>query len=101
MPYKEKQIEKLYWSVGEVAQMLDIYPSAVRFWLREFNLDGKVKRRGDHQGDYRKLTRKDVEVLKEIHRLLYVELYTIPGAKRQMAKSVNAEEIANVLNPMP
>ncbi len=38
MPYKEKTIEKLYYSIGEVAEMLDVPVSTVRFWENEFDI---------------------------------------------------------------
>ena len=36
MPYKEKPIEKLYYSIGEVAQSLDVNVSLIRFWEKQF-----------------------------------------------------------------
>lgn len=32
MPYKEKPVSKVKWKIGEVAEMLGIYPSKIRFW---------------------------------------------------------------------
>jgi hypothetical protein len=32
MPYKEKIIEKKYFSIGEVADMLGVATSLIRFW---------------------------------------------------------------------
>ncbi len=37
MPYKEKKIEKLYYTIGEVAGMLEVPVSTVRFWENEFD----------------------------------------------------------------
>ena len=34
MPYKEKNIEKFYFSIGEVAEMLGVNASLIRFWER-------------------------------------------------------------------
>lgn len=36
MPYKEKQIAKIYWSIAEVAKLVHQATSAVRFWERSF-----------------------------------------------------------------
>lgn len=36
MPYKEKDIEKVYFTIGEVADMIDVATSAIRFWGDEF-----------------------------------------------------------------
>lgn len=38
MPYKEKPIEKLYYSIGEVAQSLDVNVSLIRFWEKQFSI---------------------------------------------------------------
>ena len=38
MPYKEKKVEKLYYSIGEVAEMLGVPVSTVRFWENEFEV---------------------------------------------------------------
>ena len=111
------EIEKRYWTVGEVAEIIGVACSAVRFWTQEFGLDSKLKRSRSHNN--RLYTAADVETIREIHRLLTVELYTIPGAKRQLelakpsywvgkiSPTTNPnycddnEEIENVLNPMP
>ncbi|HEX2974517.1 MAG TPA: MerR family transcriptional regulator, partial [Bacteroidales bacterium] len=36
MPYKEIKVEKLYYSIGEVAEMLEVPVSTIRFWDNEF-----------------------------------------------------------------
>jgi hypothetical protein len=36
MPWKEKTIEKLYWSIGEVAEQLGVNTSLIRYWEKEF-----------------------------------------------------------------
>ncbi|MBK7242217.1 MAG: MerR family DNA-binding transcriptional regulator, partial [Flavobacteriales bacterium] len=35
MPYKEKTIGKLYWSIGEVAEQLNVNTSLIRYWEKE------------------------------------------------------------------
>lgn len=86
MPYKEKPIEKRYFTVGEVAVMLDVLPSAIRYWIDEFDMEHAIKRRNDGLREYRKLTPQDVAKLTEIHRLLKVEMFTLQGAKRQLSR---------------
>lgn len=86
MPYKEKPIEKRYFTVGEVAGMLDVQPSAIRYWIDEFDMEHAIKRRNDGLREYRKLTPQDVAKLTEIHRLLKVEMFTLQGAKRQLSR---------------
>ncbi len=38
MPYKDKPIEKLYYSIGEVAEMFEVNVSLLRFWEKEFDI---------------------------------------------------------------
>ena len=38
MPLKEKPIEKLYYSIGEVATMFGVNVSLLRFWEKEFDI---------------------------------------------------------------
>jgi len=38
MPYIEKPVEKLYYSIGEVSKMLQVPVSTVRFWENEFRI---------------------------------------------------------------
>ncbi len=47
-PVNENQPEKIYWTIGEVAEMLNIAPSNVRFWCVELGIEtgrGSGKRR--------------------------------------------------------
>jgi len=36
--------KKVYWTTGEVAKILRVTPSAIRYWLMEFGFDAGVKR---------------------------------------------------------
>ena len=38
MPVKERESFKLYYSIGEVAEMLDVNASLLRFWEKEFDI---------------------------------------------------------------
>lgn len=86
MVWKEKEIEKRYYTIGEVAKLLELTTPTIRFWLCEFEVDYKIRRthRGNNGTEDRRFVSGDIELLKEIKRLLTVELYTIPGAKRQL-----------------
>ncbi len=80
MPYKEKEIEKVYWSIGEVAEMLDLSFAQIRLWEKEFDVfQLKKNKKGD-----RFFTKKDIEQLKLIKHLLKEKKYTIKGAREQM-----------------
>ncbi len=72
--------DKLYFKIGEVAKLIGVKPYVVRYWETEFS----VLRPGKTGARHRLYRRKDVELLVEIRRLLYVERYTIEGAKRRL-----------------
>jgi DNA-binding transcriptional MerR regulator len=84
MPYKEKTIEKLYWSIGEVASELGVNASLIRYWEKEF---GMIRPRRTGRGD-RLYTRKDIDLLKRILHLVKEKGFTLQGAKEQMRSSV-------------
>lgn len=79
MCYREKEIEKLYWSIGEVAGMFQVKTSLVRFWIAEFDLNIRRNRINE-----RFFVKEDIATITEIHRLLKQEGYTIRGAKRKL-----------------
>ncbi len=81
MPYKEKKVEKLFHSIGEVAELLEVPVSTVRFWDNEFEI---LKPAKNKKGN-RLFTQSDVKNLKIIHHLLKEKGMTLAGAKRQLA----------------
>jgi DNA-binding transcriptional MerR regulator len=81
MPYKEKQIEKLYYSIGETARMLNVPISTIRFWENEFNILKPMKNKKGN----RMFTPGDIKNLKIIHHLLKEEGMTIPGVKKRLS----------------
>jgi len=81
MPYKEKEIEKLFYSIGEVAEMLNVPISTVRFWENEFDI---LKPRKNKKGN-RLFMPEDLKNLKIIHHLLKEKGMTLAGAKKQLA----------------
>ncbi|HOB83412.1 MAG TPA: MerR family transcriptional regulator [Bacteroidales bacterium] len=80
MPYKEKSIEKLYYSIGEVSEMLNVPVSTVRFWENEFDVLKPMKNKKGN----RMFTPDDIKNLKIIHRLLKEEGMTMQGAKKKL-----------------
>ncbi|MDQ3291193.1 MAG: MerR family transcriptional regulator [Bacteroidota bacterium] len=77
MPFKEKDIEKQYYSIGEVAAMFQVAPSLIRFWETEFEvLKPKKSKKGN-----RLFTKTDIENLRLVYHLVKERGYTIQGAK--------------------
>lgn len=77
MPYKEKIIVKKYFSIGEVAGMLDVSTSLIRFWESEFDI---IKPKKNRKGN-RQFTREDIDNVKLIYHLVKEKGYTLQGAK--------------------
>ena len=71
---------KLYYRIGEVAQITGVKPHVLRYWETEFRWMAPPKSRSK-QRLYR---RKDIEMILLIKRLLYDERYTIAGARQQL-----------------
>lgn len=71
---------KLYYSISEVAEMLGVNESLLRYWEKEFpQLSPKKAGRGVRQ--YRK---EDVETVKLIYHLVKERGMTLPGARQRM-----------------
>ena len=77
MPYKEKEIEKIYFSIGEVAELMEVAPSLIRFWESEFDI---IKPKKNRKGN-RQFTKEDIENVKLIFHLVKEKGYTLQGAK--------------------
>lgn len=80
MAYREKEIERLYYSIGEVAEMLQVTASQIRYWETEFNI---LKPRKNRKGN-RLFTKEDIQSIKLIHYLLREKGLTIEGAKNHI-----------------
>ena len=80
MAYKEKEVEKLYYSIGEVADMLNVNTSLLRYWEKEFEV---LKPKKTAKGD-RLFTKKDIEKIKLIFHLVREKGFTIEGARIQL-----------------
>ena len=77
MPYKDREIEKLYYTMGEVTQLFDVNASQIRYYEREFDiLQPKKNKKGN-----RLFSPEDVENLKIIFSLLKDKGFTLQGAK--------------------
>jgi DNA-binding transcriptional MerR regulator len=75
-----KELTKLYYSIGEVSEMFGVTNSLVRYWETEFtHLKPKKNRRGDRQ-----FTVKDIGVIERIFTLVKERGFTLDGAKKEM-----------------
>jgi len=75
-------ITKLYYSIGEVAQLAGEEPHVLRYWESEFpQLHPRKNRAGN-----RVYTNEDIDLVFRIRRLLRDEKYTIDGARQALRR---------------
>ena len=91
MPYKEKEIEKLFYPIGDVAKMFDVSVSSIRYWEKEFDI---LKPKQNKKGN-RMFTKKDVDNLRIIYHLTKERGFTLEGAKKKLREN-KADTIDNV-----
>ncbi len=78
--------DKLYFKIGEVAEIAKVPTYVLRFWETEF-ARLKPKRTRSGQRLYRK---SDVELILQVKHLLYDQKYTIKGAKQHLFPRLQA-----------
>ena len=73
-------IQKRYFSISEVAKMLDVKPSLLRFWEKEFKeISPKTNARGK-----RAYKQDDIDVIRRIYDLVKVQGLTLAGARKAL-----------------
>lgn len=86
MVFKEYDSLKLYFSIGEASEILNVNPSLIRFWEKEFViLKPKKNKKGNRQ-----FTKEDIENLKIIYHLVKERGFTLQGAKEKLKKGKNS-----------
>ncbi len=84
----EHQLTKLYYSIGEVADLFDVNTSLIRFWEKEFPI---IKLKKNKKGN-RLFTPKDVLKIDTIYHLVKDCGYTLDGANKAMKSGLNSKE---------
>ena len=75
---KEKDLNKLYYSIWEVAAIFEVNTSLIRFWEKEFTI---IQPKKNKKGN-RMFTAKDIINFNKIHHLVKVQGFTLDGAKK-------------------
>lgn len=83
MPYKEKPIVKKYFTIGEVAKLLGVATSLIRFWETQFDF---IRPKKNAKGN-RKFTQDDLKKLKLVYHLVKEKGYTLQGAQDHIKNS--------------
>ena len=80
MAYNPNKELKLYYSIGEVAQMFDVNESLLRYWEKEFPIISP-KKAGGNVRQYRK---EDIENIRLVYHLVKEKGMTLQGAKQKL-----------------
>ena len=98
MPVKTNQvIEKVYFSIGEVAVMYNVNTSLIRFWEKEFDI---IKPHKNQKGT-RFFTQQDIDNFHLIFHLVKERGFTLQGAKDKLnenkTETIDQHEIVKSL----
>lgn len=77
-------MNKYYYSIGEVSELLGVKAHVLRYW--ESEIPAIRPKKSGHQ---RRYTLQQIEVLKEIKYMLYTQRYTIEGARQKLKTNKN------------
>ncbi|MDH5762109.1 MAG: MerR family transcriptional regulator [Nitrospinota bacterium] len=72
--------DKLFFKIGEVAEIVGVEQHVLRYWEDEFDILKPNKNRSGQ----RLYQKKDIEQVLEIKQLLYADKFTIAGAKNKL-----------------
>ena len=81
---QKDQLTKLYYSIGEVADMFEVNASLIRFWEKEFK---SIKPKKNKKGN-RMFTVQDIQTIDRIYYLVKDNGYTLDGARKALKRKV-------------
>jgi DNA-binding transcriptional MerR regulator len=93
--------EKLYYTIGEVAEMFGVNASLIRFWEKEFSAIRPTKNKKGN----RLFTTTDIKTFKTIHHLVKERGFTLEGARQQLRDKhkkteLSSDEVVEKLNAL-
>lgn len=86
---KNIKIDKVYYSIGEVAELFEVNASLIRFWEKEFDVLKPMKNKKGN----RLFTQNDLENLRIIYHLVKERGFTLQGAKDKLRE--NRDDVVN------
>ena len=93
-----KEVKKLYYSIGEVSEITGLKQYVLRYWESEFSQLSPSKNSAGNR-NYRKT---DIDLINEIKELLYDRRFTIKGAKQHLkdknkqSSQVNSDQVKTI-----
>lgn len=94
----ESEVQRLYWTIGEVADLCHVAPSKIRFYEAEFKLTGHRNKHGQRQ-----YTTKEIELLRAIVGIMELG-FTLKAMGRLVESGSHLGvclEILQVMMPLP
>ena len=92
-------LDKKYYTIAEASRITGMKPYVLRYWESEFRLLRPSRR----ESGQRRYSQDDIETVNKIKHLLYVEKFSIAGAKSKLLeerggrdKQLNLEFDANI-----
>ena len=79
--------DKLFFKIGEVADLVGIEQHVLRYWEEEIE---SLKPKNNKSGQ-RLYQKKDLELIFEIKQLLYAEKFTLAGARKKLKQNKKKE----------
>jgi DNA-binding transcriptional MerR regulator len=89
--------EKLFYKIGEASSLVGVESYVLRYWESEFPFLSPRKSKSGQ----RIYTKKDIDLLLQIKRLLYEERYAIDGVRKKLGGMLPGQEMEAVTEEMP
>jgi len=84
--------DKLFYKIGEVSRIAGVEPYVLRYWESEFSF---LRPRKNKSGQ-RVYTRKDLDLVLRIRKLLYEDRYTIEGVRKKFGENEPPRQSQNL-----
>jgi DNA-binding transcriptional MerR regulator len=84
--------DKLFYKIGEVSRIAGVEPYVLRYWESEFSF---LRPRKNKSGQ-RVYTRKDLDLVLRVRKLLYEDRYTIEGVRKKFGESETPRQAQNL-----
>lgn len=85
------ELSKVYYSIGELAEMFGVTNSLLRYWETEFDT---IKPAKNKRGD-RRYTEKDIQAVAAVYDLVKRKGYTIAGARKELEGRLGSASLKN------
>ncbi len=72
----------MYFTIGEVASLCRVMPHVLRYWEKRFDQIRPIRGKSKH----RYYRRSHIELIRDIHKLLHEDGYTIKGVRTLLSK---------------